>query len=145
MKRGAVIFFVAVLVAAALAAGYWLGSRKDDSGRTGAETVGASTADSGKEPERRILYYRNPMGLPDTSPVPKKDQMGMDYIPVYGGEEPEASGSTVKISVDKMQKLGVKTEPAALRQLSRTLRAVGTVQVDERQLYTVAPKFEGWI
>src|SRR5437763_4953970 len=33
--------------------------------------------------ERRILYYRNPMGLPDTSPVPKKDSMGMDYIPVY--------------------------------------------------------------
>src|SRR5262245_63953181 len=28
---------------------------------------------------RRILYYRNPMGLPDTSPVPKKDPMGMDY------------------------------------------------------------------
>jgi membrane fusion protein, copper/silver efflux system len=31
---------------------------------------------------RKILYYRNPMGLPDTSPVPKKDWMGMDYIPV---------------------------------------------------------------
>ena len=27
-----------------------------------------------------VLYYRNPMGLPDTSPVPKKDSMGMDYI-----------------------------------------------------------------
>ena len=34
----------------------------------------------------RILYYRNPMGLPDTSPVPKKDSMGMDYIPVYESE-----------------------------------------------------------
>src|SRR5664279_3030079 len=29
---------------------------------------------------RKILFYRNPMGLPDTSPVPKKDSMGMDYI-----------------------------------------------------------------
>jgi membrane fusion protein, copper/silver efflux system len=36
---------------------------------------------------RKILYYRNPMGLPDTSPVPKKDWMGMDYIPVYEREE----------------------------------------------------------
>src|ERR1043166_2859479 len=35
---------------------------------------------------RRILYYRNPMGLPDTSPVPKKDWMGMDYIPAFEGE-----------------------------------------------------------
>jgi hypothetical protein len=25
------------------------------------------------------------MGLPDTSPVPKKDPMGMDYIAVYEG------------------------------------------------------------
>src|SRR3954451_10709875 len=33
--------------------------------------------------ERKVLYYRYPMGAPDTSPVPKKDPMGMDYIPVY--------------------------------------------------------------
>lgn len=34
----------------------------------------------------RVLYYKNPMGEPDTSPVPKKDSMGMDYIPVYESE-----------------------------------------------------------
>ncbi len=32
---------------------------------------------------KKILYYRNPMGAPDTSPVAKKDSMGMNYIPVY--------------------------------------------------------------
>ena len=37
--------------------------------------------------ERKVLYYRNPMGAPDTSPVPKKDPMGMDYIPVYADEQ----------------------------------------------------------
>src|SRR4051812_41078078 len=42
----------------------------------------------------KIIYYRNPMGLADTSPVPKKDWMGMDYIPVYEGEE-EAGVVTV--------------------------------------------------
>jgi len=36
--------------------------------------------------ERQILYYRNPMGLADTSPTPKKDAMGMDYLPVYADE-----------------------------------------------------------
>jgi hypothetical protein len=30
--------------------------------------------------ERKILYYPNPMGAPDTSLVPKKDPMGMDCI-----------------------------------------------------------------
>ena len=92
--------------------------------------------------ERRILYYRNPMGLPDTSPVPKKDSMGMDYIPVYEGEE---SGNTVRISPEKVQLLGVMTSPVERRPLTRTVRAVGTVQVDERGQYAVAPKFEGWI
>ncbi|MFC3913095.1 efflux RND transporter periplasmic adaptor subunit [Pseudaeromonas sharmana] len=37
-------------------------------------------------PARKVLYYRNPMGQADTSPVPKKDEMGMDYIPVYADE-----------------------------------------------------------
>ncbi len=143
MKRSAISFIVLVLIAAALAAGYWWGSRKDEGGRMTAETTGASDADTAKKPARKILYYRNPMGLPDTSPTPKKDQMGMDYIPVYEGEEPAADvpANAVKISTDKVQKLGVKTEAAALRVLTRTVRAVGTVQIDERQLYTVAPKF----
>ena len=57
---------------------------------------------------RKILYYRNPMGLPDTSPVPKKDWMGMDYIPVYEGEEQD-DGKTVKVSLDKVQRSGVRT------------------------------------
>jgi membrane fusion protein, copper/silver efflux system len=95
------------------------------------------------ELDRRILYYRNPMGLADTSPVPKKDSMGMDYVPVYTGEEAEAG--RVRISADKLQKLGVRTEAASRRALSRTLHIVGTLQVDERRQWTVSPKFEGWI
>jgi membrane fusion protein, copper/silver efflux system len=35
--------------------------------------------------QRRILYYQAPMG-PERSSVPKKDDMGMDYLPVH--EEP---------------------------------------------------------
>ncbi|MEO5373880.1 MAG: efflux RND transporter periplasmic adaptor subunit [Alphaproteobacteria bacterium] len=99
--------------------------------------------------ERRILYYRNPMGLPDTSPVPKKDPMGMDYTPVYE-DEAQAQGSsggpaTLRIAADRVQMLGVRTEAAAVRSLNRTIRAVGTIQVDERREAVVAPKFEAWI
>jgi Cu(I)/Ag(I) efflux system membrane fusion protein len=92
----------------------------------------------------KLLYYRNPMGLPDTSPVPKKDSMGMDYIPVYEGEAADESG-TVKIGLAKVQKLGVQSAPVERRTLNRTIRAVGTVQPDERRLYIVNTKFEGWI
>jgi hypothetical protein len=64
----------------------------------------------GQKAAKKLLYYRNPMGLPDTSPVPKKDPMGMDYLPVYEGEDDGDSG--LKISAEKIQKLGVKSEPA---------------------------------
>ena len=136
---------VVTLVAVALAAGYWWGGRKDESGGMKAESAGASSTDSAKKTAGRIIYYRNPMGLPDTSPVPKKDPMGMDYVPVYEGGEPAASGPVVKINPDKVQKLGVRTETVELRELTRTVQAVATIQANERQLHTVSPRFEGWI
>ncbi len=93
--------------------------------------------------ERKILYYRNPMGLPDTSPVPRKDTMGMDYIPVYADEG--GAAGTVKIAPERIQALGVRTEEAVLRGLARSVRAVGTVAADERRIGVVNPKFAGWI
>src|SRR5260370_12584506 len=84
------------------------------------------------------------MGVPDTSAGPKKDSMGMDYIPVTEGEETDDTG-TVRISPDRVQKLGVQSALVEPRVLARTIRAVGTVQADERRLYIVNTKFEGWI
>ena len=95
--------------------------------------------------ERNILYYRNPMGLPDTSPVPKKDSMGMDYIPVYADEGSGTVPGTVAISPERIQMLGVRTEAASLRPMAHTARAVGTVAADERRIGVVNPKFEGSI
>ena len=91
----------------------------------------------------KILYYRHPMGAADTSPVPKKDEMGMDYLPVYEGEQ--ANSEQVLISPEKVQKLGVKTAIATNRTVTRSIRALGSIQVDERRVHAVTPKFEGWI
>jgi Cu(I)/Ag(I) efflux system membrane fusion protein len=130
-----------ILLTATLAAG-GCGDSRDTAPPTRTPAARAPNATSGVE-QRTILYYRNPMGLPDTSPVPKKDAMGMDYVPVYAGEESEAG--TVRVSADKLQKLGVRTAAAARRVLARTLHIAGTLQVDERRQWTVSPKFEGWI
>jgi membrane fusion protein, copper/silver efflux system len=92
---------------------------------------------------RRILYYRNPMGLPDTSPVPKKDWMGMDYIPVYEGEEDD--GTTIKVSLDRVQRSGVRTETAEMRSLTRPVRAPGIAKPDERTLRTITLRADGFI
>jgi membrane fusion protein, copper/silver efflux system len=94
--------------------------------------------------ERKILFYRNPMGLPDTSPVPKKDWMGMDYIPVYADEANDPPG-TVRINPAKVQRAGVRTEPVSRRDLRRTVRAVGTIEPEENRLAVVTAKFGGFI
>jgi Cu(I)/Ag(I) efflux system membrane fusion protein len=96
----------------------------------------------GGEP-RRILYYRNPMGLPDTSPVPKKDSMGMDYVPVYAGSDEDAN--IVKIEPGKLQRTGVRSELASERTLVRQVRVPGTVQVDERRVSVVATRSDAFI
>ena len=92
---------------------------------------------------KKLLYYRNPMGMPDTSPMPKKDWMGMDYIPVYEGEEDEPG--TVKVSVAKLQNAGVRSEPAVMRRLVRPIRSPGVAKPDERTLLTVALRADSFI
>src|SRR5438445_9713262 len=89
----------------------------------------------------RVKYYRNPMGAPDTSPVPKKDSMGMEYIPVCEQEAGAADPGMVKLSLDRVQRLGVRTEEVQQRSLTRTVRAFASVQYDERRQFVVAPKF----
>ena len=103
----------------------------------GSQTGVAATGD------KKILYYRNPMGLPDTSQVPKKDPMGMDYIPVYEGEAED--GSIVKVSPGKVQRTGVRTEVAERRVVSQPVRVPGTVTLDERRVTVVATRSDAYV
>lgn len=92
---------------------------------------------------RKIKFYRNPMGLPDTSPVPKKDNMGMDYLPVFeGGDE---DPNTVTVSPGRLQTTGVRSEAAELRRIGQTIRVPGTVQLDERRVAVVATRSDAYV
>lgn len=135
MTRNQTLSLAISAVLVALAAGWMLGrGTRDEMPATGAAQA-----------ERKILYYRNPMGLPDTSPVPKKDSMGMDYIPVYAGGEAPATPGTVVLPPDKVQALGVRTELVRRAPLASIVRTSGTVEVDETRQYVIAPRFEGWV
>ncbi|GGD87788.1 cation efflux system protein [Aureimonas endophytica] len=106
--------------------------------------AGAPTAPAVPETgARKVLYYRNPMGLPDTSPVPKKDSMGMDYIPVYDGPEEEAG--IVRISPGRVQRTGVRTEAVERRSVSRPLRVPGVVELDERRIAVVTTRADAFV
>lgn len=99
------------------------------------------------EQNRQPLFYRNPMNPSVTSPVPKKDPMGMDYIPVYAddnGENVQPAG-TVKIDPVVAQNIGVRTAIVKRDTLSHIVRTVGRVDYDEERIVRLHPKVEGWI
>jgi membrane fusion protein, copper/silver efflux system len=137
MRRLNSLIILTAGIAAGAAGSYWYAHRT--------ETVAtpASAEQSAPEGGRKILYYRNPMGLPDTSPVPKKDPMGMDYIAVYADEQGDAN--TVKVSLDKVQRSGVRTEKVTSLPLTRTVRGIGTVEHDESLLRIVTARSDGYI
>ncbi len=142
------IRMTAIAVGVALAAGAGYGVAYLQNAAKPVTPVGTSPAQTSPAApaggERKILYYRNPMGLPDTSPVPKKDAMGMDYIPVHADDQPDDRG-TVVVSPARIQTLGVRTAAVERRVVDATVRASGRVEIDERRQVVVAPRFEGWI
>ena len=95
---------------------------------------------------KKILFYRNSMNPSVTSPVPAKDSMGMDYVPVYAdGSNTDSVAGTVKIDPTVVQNIGVRTDKVKVEALSKTIRAIGRVDFDEERMARLHPKTEGWI
>jgi membrane fusion protein, copper/silver efflux system len=105
------------------------------------EPVSSANDDTAAAQAAKPLFYRNPMDPNRTSPVPMKDEMGMDYIPVF----PDAAGPGVLISPEVVNNLGVRTEPAVEGSLPRRVDTVGYVGFDERHVRQVRPRAEGWV
>ena len=98
--------------------------------------------------ERRILYYRSPMDPSIRSDVPRKDAMGMDFVPVYEDEVTAsvvAGRAMVALSPERRQLLGVRSEAVTRRHLDRTIRTVGRVATDERRVHHIHTKYEAYV
>jgi len=95
----------------------------------------------------KILFYRNPMDSKVTSPVPAKDGMGMDYVPVYSDEaggvaeaNPIPGHASFSLSQDRQQLIGVTMARVAFQPLSYAVRASGRVAFDP-DLYTAIEEY----
>jgi Cu(I)/Ag(I) efflux system membrane fusion protein len=134
MNKQVLITAVLMLVLGA-GGGYWLAMPKNKQSE-----VALTEA-------KKPLFYRNPMNPSVTSPAPAKDNMGMDYVPVYADDEAKAEepAGTVKIDAVTVQNIGVRTAIAKKSILSHTVRAVGRVAYDEERIVRLHPKTEGWI
>lgn len=93
---------------------------------------------------RAPLYYRHPHDPTITSPAPRKDEMGMDFVPVYG----DAAGKdadVIRLSAAMTNNLGVRTAAARSGRIARPVETVGTVAFDDRGRVEVRVRAEGYV
>jgi Cu(I)/Ag(I) efflux system membrane fusion protein len=112
----------------------------------GMTLVKAQAADSG---QRKPLFYRSPMNAAQTSPVPTRDSMGMDYLPVF---EDDAATSVqvegraaVTIDASKQQLIGLRTATVDRGPIGASLRLAARVSVDETRVRKVNVKVPGYV
>ena len=112
------------------------------------EPAAVATGTPAAEPaggERRILYWRAPMDPAFTSDRPGKSPMGMDLVPVYADETEPLPPGAVRIDPAFAQSIGVRAEPIRRRDIAQTIRTVGTLAHNDRQIAWVNTKYDGWI
>jgi membrane fusion protein, copper/silver efflux system len=114
---------------------------KSASNEKGSTNAGAS---------RKIAFYRSPMDPKQTSPTPRKDEMGMDYIPVYEEEGSGGGGdvegrAAVTIDPTRQQLIGLRIAPAARTSVSSNWLTVGRVQVDPTRVSKINVKVAGYV
>jgi len=119
----------------------------EEKARTGAAATGGTAAPAAA---RKILLYRSPMNPSETSPIPRKDSMGMDFVPVYADEAEVTAGSPeglalVTIDAAKRQLLGLKTIEAHRAPFETSIRTTGRVAPDERRVHHVHTRYEGFV
>ncbi len=97
-----------------------------------------------------IAFYVSPMNPSITSPKPMKDEMGMDYLPVYQtdlqSQGPAVEDhSTISIDHERQQLIGLKTAKAAEGQVGGEVRTNARLAVDETRVRKINVKVEGFV
>lgn len=132
-----------IMLSVGVGVGYMLFGLENNRAENSENMQGSKNDTGSKE---KPLFYRNSMNPSVTSPVPTKDSMGMDYVPVYAGAtDSKAVLGTVIIDPVVVQNIGVRTSFAKQESMSRTIRASGRVDFDEQKMARLHPKIEGWI
>ncbi len=137
MNRVQIFLLTTVAIIIGISIGYFMGQSSDD------QTGEMLRAENGVD--REPLFYRHPMSPAISSPVPARDEMGMDYIPVYADGQSDGPVGTVTIDPVTLQNIGVRTAIVERQTISSEIRAVGRIDYDEDRLAMLHPKTEGWI
>ncbi|GAB4249532.1 MAG: hypothetical protein Kow00109_25580 [Acidobacteriota bacterium] len=106
----------------------------------------AAEAQPSGEKKRKIKYWVAPMDPTYISDKPGKSPMGMDLVPVYEDEEPaQPEKGVVQIDPAFVQNIGVQSITIERTDIPYTIRTIGTVTYNDKQLYWINTKFAGWL
>jgi multidrug efflux pump subunit AcrA (membrane-fusion protein) len=115
-------------------------------GTTGVEQEARAPGEApAREDNQKVLYWKAPMDPTYIRDEPGKSPMGMDLVPVYEGEDDELEPGTVKIDPVTVQNIGVRTATVQRRKLKKTIRTIGRIDYDEKKVYRLHTKVDGWI
>ncbi|MFP5382234.1 MAG: efflux RND transporter periplasmic adaptor subunit [Gammaproteobacteria bacterium] len=130
-------FIVLALLAAGVTAGLWWERNRAAGG--GMEMP----AESSKE-GRAVLYWYDPMVPSQRFDKPGKSPfMDMDLVPKYADEGGDAA--SVRIDPGVTQNLGMRLAPVTRAPLAETIRAIGTVRYNERDIAVVQARSGGYV
>ncbi len=121
----------------------------DHSGHAEKRDPARQTAAASTQNGRKVLYWYDPMHPAYRSATPgKAPDCGMTLVAKYADDAAMSADmphGTVRISAEKQQLIGVKLGRVEEQPLTKTLRAVATIAIDERWLSHAHTKVEGWI
>ena len=95
--------------------------------------------------ERKIKYWQAPMDPTYIRDEPGKSPMGMDLVPVYEDADEDFGPGAIRIDPVFVQNIGVQSELVQRTDIPFTIRTVGTLAYDDKQIAWVNTKYEGWI
>jgi len=105
----------------------------------------ASASDATASGERKMKFYTSTMNPGETSPVPAKDSMGMDMVPVHESKGGASASQLITVEPMTVQNMNIRTATVTRGPLRRVVRTVGAIDYNEAGLADVTTKFKGWI
>jgi len=103
---------------------------------------------SSAKKEKKILYWVAPMDANFRRDEPGQSPMGMDLVPVYDEGVDDSKGDgfpKIRINASTAQNMGVRIEKAQVRELSRTIKTIGSVTYNEDGLHHIHSRANGWV
>lgn len=138
------LLFPLALLAAGVALGLGIARWRAADPHGSHAAAAGSPASAPASAERKVLYWYDPMVPSQKFDQPGKSPfMDMQLVPRYA-DEADAGGG-VAVSPQAVQSLGVRTTTVERRRVGAAIDAVGTVQLNERDIAVLQARTAGFV